>query len=276
MILVVGRNGNLSLALQRIFQDKDIRVVGSDIAHNWSTDEGVKKIEKDLDKLGIEPNLILNAAGEVDPKANSSKLSNLNFNLPKNLEVYARSCGIKLVTFGTILENLENLAVSNPYLASKRQYLEHFQKVVPGKSHSLHVQIHTWYGLNKPHMHMFLGQIFQSLKTNEPFKMSAGNQLREYHYVYDDLKALQFLMDQEFSGIIQINHGEILSLKEIAFTLFKSFDALHLLKIGSLKTPAHEVIVKKFNPIGILESVEFKPTLPGLIDDFVRLLKESR
>ena len=276
MILVVGRNGNLSLALQRIFQDKEIRIVGSDIAHKWSIDDGAKKIEEDLNKLGIEPDLIFNAAGEVDPNANYSKLNNLNFNLPKNLELYSRSHGIKLITFGTILENLENLAEANPYLSSKRKYFEYFQKVALGESHSLHVQIHTWYGLDRPHLHMFLGQIFQSLKENEPFKMSAGNQLREYHFVYDDLKAVQFLINQNFRGIIQINHGEILSLKEIALTLFKSFDALNLLKIGSLETPTHEVTFKKFHPLEILKSVEFKPTLPGLIDDFVRLLKESR
>ena len=274
--MLVGRNGNLSLALQRAFPDQEIQIIGSDIANKWTLNGGEKHIEVDMENLGLSPQVIINTAGQLDPNKNISSLLGINFHLPKNLELYSRKHGIKLVTFGTVMENLEDLSKSNPYLRSKRQYYEFLKNEALPNSESLHLQIHTWYGGTKPHTHMFLGQILSALEKKVRFQMSSGIQLREYHNIYDDIGAVQYLLREEISGIIQINHGATLSLKEIAIFIFEAFNLSELLEIDSIEAPEHEIFEKKFEPLKLLESVHFRDTCPGIVNDLQRLLEERK
>lgn len=270
--MLVGGRGNLSLALQQVYEGQNLRIIGRDTAYKWTTQDAENQIHKDLDSIGIKPDLIINAAGQVNPNASPNELLSLNFHLPKNLERYAHNHGVKLVTFGTVMENLEDLSRSNAYLNSKRLYFEYLAEKVTPDSESLHLQIHTWYGVAVPHRHMFLGQMFSALEKKELFKMSSGNQLREYHNIYDDIDAVQFLLSKNAKGVFEINHGETLSLVEIATSVFDFFKSRNLLKIGSLLTPEYEIIEKKFEPSKFLESVNFRATSQGIITDFQRLL----
>jgi hypothetical protein len=264
------------LALQHAFPNEEIQIIGSDIANKWTHDGGEKLIEEDMENLGLNPHVIINTAGQLDPNKHISSLLGVNFYLPKNLELYSRKHGIKLVTFGTVMENLEDLSKSNPYLLSKRRYFEFLTNEALPNSNSLHLQIHTWYGGASLHSHMFLGQMFSALENKKRFQMSSGIQLREYHSIYDDISAAQYLLSQDANGVIQINHGEILSLKEIAISIFDSFNASDLLEIGSLKAPEYEIIERKFERLILLESVNFRATRPGIINDFQRLLEERK
>lgn len=275
MIVIVGRSGNLSLALQQIYQDADVRVIGSEIAQGWTGEDSQRRIKNDLEDLRIFPNLIINASGEINPRAKFPELLAVNYHLPKNLQDYSQKHGIKLVTFGSIMENLKDITDSNLYLMSKRKYFDYFKKELTLDTNSLHLQIHTWYGLRKPSSSMFLGQMYQALKDKKVFNMSDGTQLREYHNVFDDLKAVQHLLNQNFSGVVQINHGEVLSLKEIAKSIFDSLNSINLLRIGTLSAPEHEVFAKHFQPTELLESIKFRPTTEGLIADFKRLLRDQ-
>lgn len=275
VIVLVGRKGNLSRALQREFYAEEIRIFGSDVANSWAIDGGDEQIEIDLESLEINPRLIINTAGLLNPNSNLSRLLDVNFQLPKNLEFYSRKRGIKLVTFGSIMENLDDLSKSNPYLLSKRQYFEFFKKEVLPNTTSLHLQIHTWYGGVSPHPHMFLGQMFSALKKRAVFEMSDGIQLREYHNIFDDIAATQYLLNQDAKGIIQINHGQSLPLREIAISVFDAFNSRDFLKIGSLKSPDFEIIEKRFETPKLLEEITFRETCPGIIDDFRRLLGEG-
>ncbi len=258
-----------------MYLDTEIRIIGSEIAQRWTNEDSLHKVENDLEHLRIFPDLIINAAGEINPKERPSKLLAVNYFLPRNLQDYSQKKGIKLVTFGSILENLEDVANSNPYLMSKRKYFDYFTKEIGFNTNSLHLQIHTWYGVTKPNSDMFLGQIYEALKEKRVFNMSDGNQLREYHNVFDDLNALQHLLNQNAHGVIQINHGEVLSLKEIAKSIFDSFNSTDLLRIGTLKAPKHEIFAKQFQPSEFLESIMFRPTTEGIVEDFKRLLRDQ-
>ena len=123
---------------------------------------------------------------------------------------------------------------------------------------------------------MFLGQMLDAIVKKEPFNMSNGTQLREYHNIYDDLNAVKYLLSQNSAGVIQVNHGEVLSLKEIATSIFDSFNALHLLNIGSLNASEHEIMTKKFEPNKLLGTVKFRDSKQGIITDFNRLMEELR
>jgi nucleoside-diphosphate-sugar epimerase len=272
VILLVGKKGNLSLALQQMYKNADIRIVGSDIASRWAIEGGDKEIEGDLKKLGIFPEVILNAAGEINSNTGFINLCNVNFYLPKNLETFSQNFGATLVTFGTIMENLIELSSSNPYLLSKRRYFEYITEQLDYNTNSLHLQIHTWYGVANPHKNMFLSQMIQALKNKEIFHMSNGNQLREYHHIQDDMVALQTLLNLKTRGVIQMNHGETVSLKDLATTVFDYFDSAELLKIGSINTPKHEITTKNFERNTLFDSFQFRVTKQGVTSDFERIL----
>jgi len=275
MIMLVGGAGNLSLALQREFRGHEIRVIGSEIANNWTFEGGDKQIKSDLEELGLKPDLILNAAGLINPTSNFSRLMSVNFHLPKNLYTYATRHGIKLVTFGSVVENLECLSRSNPYLLTKRMYFEYLLSKELLSESSLHIQIHTWYGVASYRSHMFLGQMLSALEKKLEFQMSNGLQLREYHHIDDDLKVFRDLLSKDVSGIFEISHGESISLRDIAIAIFDAFDSRELLKIGALKTSEFEVVEKKFERAEWLHSTNFRKTCPGIIADFTRLMQRS-
>ncbi len=276
MIVIVGSRGNLSLALQSVFESNDLHIVGSEMANNWTKNGGDQKIEIDLNNLGVTPRLIINSAGLIDPNFEPARLNAVNFQLPKNLKLYSQRTGVKIVTFGTVMENFEEFSKSNSYLRSKRNYFEYLSSDNPSKNNSLHLQIHTWYGGESLHAHMFLGQMFSALLKKQEFEMSSGIQLREYHNIFDDVAAVQFLLENDAHGILQINHGEALRLKDIACTVFDAFGANDLLKFGRKESSKFENTQRKFQPTELLRSLYFRKTCPGIIEDFQKLLKKVK
>jgi nucleoside-diphosphate-sugar epimerase len=275
MILLVGSRGNLSLAAKNFFNDEEIQVVGSDVAKSWcheAADQNVSEYFYSLQKL---PKVIINTAGVVNPSADLSRLIAVNYHLPRNLNTFSRDNDIKLVTFGTIMENSMSLSDSNPYLKSKRMYFDFLQDRKIGGV-GLHLQIHTWYGGYRFHDHMFLSQVFNAISTKSRFQMSNGMQFREYHHIDDDLTALKFLLDQNYAGVIQLNHGEATTLKELAHSIFKDFGLLELLEIDKLKTPENEILRKEFIRNEIFQSILFRETRKGIHDYFKKLLNGAR
>ena len=271
MIMLVGTKGVLSSAIQEVFNGESIHIVDQAAAYSWASPTTGNRIAEYVSTLRDKPKLILNASGIVDPTASPEVLINVNYNLPKNLAEFANQNGTKLVTFGTIMENFEDLAVSNPYLSSKKKYYDYFVRSSQQHASVLHLQAHTWYGGNKLKSHMFLGQIFSAIQKRTIFKMSMGKQLREYHHLFDDLCALKHLLNSGAYGVFQLNHGEALSLQEVASHVFSEFNLSELLRIGVLPMSSHENLDATFLPDRLLSEVAFRGTLRG-ITDYMRFL----
>jgi nucleoside-diphosphate-sugar epimerase len=170
------------------------------------------------------------------------------------------------------MENFDAMSISNPYLFSKKQYYNYLIEKQNKKSNSIHLQIHTWYGLKSLKQFMFLGQMFSAIQNRDFFPMSSGDQLREYHHISDDLNFLTYLLNIDASGVIEINHGETVSLKSLAEYVFSYFDLSDLLKIGSLPEPRQDNFQTEFTPSGELGSHNFRKTLPGVIEYFNLLM----
>jgi nucleoside-diphosphate-sugar epimerase len=274
VILLIGRHGNLSLAAQNYFRESKIHIVDSEVATAWYAKKGLESIGNYFDNFKVRPELIVNTSGIVNPQAELSKLLDVNYYLPRNLNIFSQRSGIKLVTFGTIMENNLEISNSNAYLYSKRRYFEYLlnQQV---DDNSLHLQVHTWYGGDHFHDHMFLSQIYNALKRKISFGMSGGTQFREYHHINDDLAALKFLLDQKCTGVHQINHGEAISLRDLAEFIFGAYGLLELLKVNKLKIPAHEVLQKKYLRNKALDSIHFRDTRVGVLEYFTEFQKES-
>ena len=268
MILLIGRNGNLSKAIQYYFSSENLHVVGSDVANQWVTSTSNEDIEVYLDNLKEKPTIVLYASGIIDPNAPLKDLLNINFNLPRMLEEISFKRNFKLVTFGTIMEKFDAISESNPYIFSKRQYLDYLLQSGHSKSNSLHLQIHTWYGGENLKPFMFLGQMYSAIQKREIFRMSSGGQLREYHHVYDDLNVLKFLLSVDANGVIEMNHGETVSLRALAEYVFSNFDLSNLLQIGALPSPDQEIFRIEYAPSGPLKVENFRKTLPGVVEYF--------
>jgi dTDP-4-dehydrorhamnose reductase len=275
VILVVGSQGNLSLATRNLFVQEEIHIVGSEIAKNWCDAQGPNQIDDYVESLQTRPKLIINAAGIVNPLADVSKLVEVNYYLPRNLHIYCKNNNIKLVTFGTIMETNLNLSNSNAYMRSKRMFFDYL-RMSNGIDQTLHLQIHTWYGGHRFHDHMFLSQMFKAIKAKTRFQMSSGLQFREYHHISDDLIALKFLLEQEHAGIFQMNHGEAMSLKDLAKSVFEAFDSLGLLEMNKLESPKNEFLTNDFHRNSILDSVYFRDTQRGIVDHFRKLLQGAQ
>jgi nucleoside-diphosphate-sugar epimerase len=110
---------------------------------------------------------------------------------------------------------------------------------------------------------MFLGQMLASLRNNEPFRMTSGQQLREYHHFDDDAHAIRQIAESTAIGISDLSHGKPTSLCAIAKAVFSATGKNHLLEIGSLPDPVSENYGKIFERSSGLEGVKFRDAILG-------------
>ena len=178
------------------------------------------------------------AVGETNSSASLSHLLSSNFLLPRNLLELGKVYGFRVITFGTIHEESE---IDSPYVISKKKYRYHLNDCDPESF--LHFQLHTLYSSTHTHGHSFLGQIIESLKHNTLFNMSSGRQLREFHNVTRDVKSIMDITfgAQGTSSFHPLSHGKIITLSNLAESIFTSFSKSSLLKVQSLADPINEV-----------------------------------
>jgi nucleoside-diphosphate-sugar epimerase len=91
---------------------------------------------------------------------------------------------------------------------------------------------------------MFLGQIFDALKKQQPFKMSGGTQLREYQRVEDIAQVILRRMGEEWSGaspVIRVGTGQPFPLLDLARPVFEKLGRAEDLQVGALASSAGEI-----------------------------------
>jgi nucleoside-diphosphate-sugar epimerase len=160
------------------------------------------------------------------------------------------------------MENFANLSHSNPYLNSKREASELFEET--DFQNYIHLQMHTLYGGENISPSTFLGQVADALMRNQPFKMSAGNQLREYHHLEDDVAAISEVINSGASGKIEISHGQPVTLRLLAETIFRSIGKLELLEVGMLASNSFENNSYVFDRNLLYNSVNFRSALENV------------
>lgn len=262
MILVVGGNGRLGQAIVSELA-RNVMVLPRELYKDWSQQGASSKVSRYLESLQKKITAILIPAGLLDPRLNQSDLIQVNFNLPKNIIEGALRLGIKVVTFGSIMEEL--LQTKNSYVYSKVLLANYVNEAVSAGHPIAHIRLHTLYGVGEPSEFMFLGQILNSLRQDVFFDMTQGRQLREYHHVKDAAKAVLKILDGNSFGVINISHGKPLSLKEIAQNIFQTFGKTSLLRIGTLPEPHAENYSRIFDPPDLLRDIQFRDSMSGII-----------
>ncbi len=195
------------------------------------------------------------AAGIIDPRSSAEQLNFVNAEVPlllhKLLTRLAAILGrepesLRLVTFGSVLEERAGIAAVNPYIRSKVNLYNNFSRRKSAASSGAgwaHVRLHTLYGLRRPPPFMFLGQMEAALRTQTPFAMSAGQQLREYHHAEDVAdNVLHYLSGGPTDGsMITLDSGRPVRIGSLAADVFEHFGVTHLLKIGAVEAQSGEV-----------------------------------
>jgi nucleoside-diphosphate-sugar epimerase len=262
--LVLGSRGRLGRSLLAAL-GPDARAPGRAEYSDWWTAGSSDRVAAFLRSAAPSPGIVLVACGVVDPAASPQDHERVNVLLPRNVIEGASKAGWRAVTFGTIMETMQPEHAVNSYIASKirlGRFVSEFHSATP----PTHVRMHTHYGGGPPPRFMFLGQMLACLAARTPFRMSSGLQLREYHFVDDDARAILKIVATGLHGIAEVSHGEPVRLRDLAGHVFEAFGCTELLQVGALPLPAHENIERTFERSPLLRDLTFRRTLPSVVE----------
>ncbi|MFL6709535.1 MAG: NAD-dependent epimerase/dehydratase family protein [Massilia sp.] len=263
MKFIVGARGRLGRALADQFgPDTALSLERGDYQH-WGEAGGAVAAGSFLDAHAKPGDTILVASGLLDPALPPSEHAKVNVDLPAHIIEAAAGRDVSVVTFGTVMETLQ--ANPNPYVRSKVA-LSHIVDRAAASQPLIHIRVHTLYGVGEPSPFMFLGQLLSSLRQRTPFEMTSGRQLREYHHVQDEARAVAALCAAGARGVFDLSSGQPLSLRDLAIGVFDAFGMPELLRLGARPEPAEENYGAVFQPHSALEQGAFRPAIPSVIN----------
>jgi nucleoside-diphosphate-sugar epimerase len=265
-VCIIGGRGRLGQALACEYADAgaDVVILDREIYQDWAGDGADRAIARHFERDRQSSNsLLFVTSGLLDPRLPRESLLAVNYWLPRNVLSAVLPLGMQVVTFGTVMEAMPDAA--NAYIDSKRRLGEYVNSVCDHGA-ATHLQIHTLYGTGNPTPFMFLGQILTALRLNEIFRMTSGRQLREYHHVADDARAIRWLVESASTGTIALSHGAPVTLRQIADTVFEAFGKGELLRAGALPDPEQENYERIFEPLSFPAEVKFRESLPAIVE----------
>ena len=262
MIILIGGSGRLGRAFAKYYGAKEVISLDRSMYSDWHLPVKKKEVYLYLKAYSEAKASILICAGILDPSKSVDLIEKVNYDLPRAVIEVAIELGIRVNTFGTILEEMGGL--NNPYVNSKKRLAKYVEKVSTNDAQILHVRLHTLYGYGLPSDFMFIGQIIEALKYKKKFHMTSGLQLREYHHYEDDVRAIKVLNNKGTSGITDLSHGDPIQLRALAKDIFDSFGIQDQLTLGSIERPEDDNYTRLYKKNKILESFNFRSTLPAL------------
>jgi nucleoside-diphosphate-sugar epimerase len=264
MIFIVGARGRLGQALLRQYGPEQARCLERSVYERWSDPGAAAHVAAWFAPFKDSGATIYVTSGLLDPKLAPEEHARVNVDLPRNIIDGVAGLGLKVTTFGTVMEAL--LAQQNPYVRSKSALGSLVAARAATGAALCHVRVHTLFGGGQPSPFMFLGLMLDALNSGKPFKMTSGKQLREYHHVDDEAAAIRALDEAGVRGVVDLSHGQPLSLRELAGTVFEAFGAGHALQLGALTEPSDENYSTVFTRHPALAGAVFRDTLPALVD----------
>lgn len=286
-ILITGSSGFIGTNLLISLQSKNYDLAVIDRSHN-TIFKNIKKyigdicdysfIEKTI--LDFQPNKVFHLAGYKNRSSNIEEVSSsLKVNLMGTLNLYQALTKISTIESIIALGTTDEYGIHNssftessienpisPYGFGKlcgTQLAQFFNR-----SFNLPVIIlrpTIAYGPYQAN-DMFIPSLINTLIVNKDFKMTEGNQLRDFIYISDLVEAMLLISEnQNCNGeIFNIGYGESLMLKDVASTIASELNKEHLLKLGSIPYRQNEVMkyatcIDKFcKKTGWIPKVSFK------------------
>jgi len=274
MNFVIGSRGRLGRAIVSSLKPNEVVALNRSVYSDWWRAGSVDAIAKFFERSASTASAVYVAAGIIDPKRPAAEHDQINLHLAKNIIEGATKAGLRTVTFGTVMERIVSDATSNPYFSSKIRLGKFVSEFASNNKQAMHIRIHTLYGGGPPDKFMFLGQMLNAIATRTTFNMSPGNQLREYHHIEDEVAAIFALVEARTSGVIDLSHGEPVTLKQLATFTFNQFKFPELLNIGALAEPSSDNYGTLFERPPQLLGSSFRDTLPSVFD-YMRVCQTS-
>ena len=88
---------------------------------------------------------------------------------------------------------------------------------------------------------MFVPSLLATLRRNERFSMTDGEQTRDFVHVADMIDALLFAVLHEIEGTFNVGSGKATSMRNVALRVAAKLKKEHLLGLGELPYRKHEV-----------------------------------
>lgn len=260
---LIGARGRLGQSIADEYANSEIISLERYVYEDWSQAGAADLVSRYFEKSSHAEATVFVASGLLDPKLSYEELLSVNYHLPKNVIDGATKLGMKVVTFGTVMEGV--LQLKNHYIQSKTALGEYVSVMAGDAKPVLHLQIHTLFGRGQPSPFMFLGQMLAAIRANQTFKMTSGRQLREYHHLADEAKAIRQIATSEQYGVMNLSHGKPLSLRTIAESVFEVLGKSDLLGVGALPDPPDENYEKILEPSGLVQQIAFRDSLPAIV-----------
>ena len=261
---VIGGRGRLGQAIAREYAGEDIILLSREEYSAWGAPDASELVARYLEKQDSPDATIFVTSGVLDPNQGYEELQNVNYHLPKNIIDAACALGMRVVTFGTVMESL--LPSPNLYVQSKLAIANYVRAKANKGADVAHIQLHTLYGGGSPSSFMFLGQILSAIQAKQQFKMTSGQQLREYHHFDDDAKATRAIVAAGEKSVVNLSHGQPVSLKELAECIFDAFEMRELLQVGALSFPFNENYDRVMQPTDAIKTISFRNSIPAVIE----------
>jgi hypothetical protein len=268
--VILGSNGLIGRAIKHKFQNDNCHPLPRVVYQDWWDESQIPEIRRAL--TNITPSTghlqIYLASGILSPKEDPALIKKVNELIPINIARALDGTNFQLETFGTIHETFE---MHNEYIDSKRRLSVWLSENVQEDDY-LHLRLHTLYDDSKPKDFMFLGSLFRCVSEGIALKMSSGKQLREFHHVDDDIEAISFLEQQGYKGIVDLNHGNMISLFEIAKGVTKCFQESGEIEAGFYLDPGQENYHVVFDPLVIEKRLGFREPISSVVEIFRKLI----
>lgn len=273
MIYVIGARGRVGRAIAASKVFSDVVLLERALYEDWWR-PGSDAAIASFFEAAPAGSVVMVAAGLLDPALPVDVHRRVNVELPVRIMDGVRATGLKVVTFGTVMERLS--AHPNAYVASKAELGREVTRRVGEGASVLHLQIHTLYGNAPPAPFMFLGQMCHALRHGLPFEMSPGRQLREYHHVDDDVRALWAMLGAGASGVVPLSHGAPDTLADLASAVFQAVGRSDLLRIGARPEPPDDNYATVLERPQVLNGIDFRPAREGVAVYVQTQLKEQK
>lgn len=261
MMYVIGGRGRLGRAIVKSRPEGQVITLDREVYQNWWQSRASASISRFFEASG-PGSVVVVAAGVLDPALPRVEHQRVNVELPSRVIEGACAAGLRVVTFGTVMERL--VAPRNTYIASKSELGRIVAERAAAGDAVTHLQVHTLYGGGDPAPFMFLGQLCRALRERHPFEMSPGGQLREYHHVDDDAAAVHAVLDAGIDGVLALSHGAPCTLLELATHVFNAMGRIDLLRVGARPAPPDDNYAFVLTRHPVLEHVSFRPALQGV------------
>lgn len=263
---ILGARGRLGSALAR----SPLRSVALDRMDYslWTRHGAADDVARYFERQAVrrQDAWVLVATGVTDPSRSRDEHDQVNYVLARNVVTGARRCGLKVATFGSIMERFMGEPADNPYVASKVRLGNFAEDFSAGHGGIIHIRMHTLYGGGPPSDHMFLGQIRDAIARKLQFEMSEGTQLREYHHVADEVNAILELLRSDLNGAFDLNHGQPIRLCDLATHIFTAFGCLDQLKMGARPMARPENLDIVFSRSPPIRDIEFRDASPAIVE----------